>query len=192
MLTKISFTIIVVMIFLRHLFLLQLSQQHIKILIAQGGRMHGSKSLKTANMILKLGWFVSMSIEVWWLNSPFIPLLSGAALVAVVTAQVLRQLSMEALGVRWTFPIITLPRSSVVESGIYRYLRHPNWLGVLIEIGAVPLLHGAYFSAIFFTLANALVIHQRIQEEEDALRKDTNYDEIFANRPWFIPSLKQS
>jgi methyltransferase len=190
MLTKIGFTTIVVMIFLRHLFLLQLSQQHIKILLAQGGRVHGSESLKAVNIVLKLGWFVSMTIEVWWLDRPFIPLLSGAALIAVVTAQVLRQLSIEALGERWTFPIITLPNSSVVESGIYCYLRHPNWLGVILEIGAVPLLHGAYFSAIFFTLANALVIYQRIQQEEDALGKDTNYDEVFANRPWFIPSLK--
>ncbi len=53
---------------------------------------------------------------------------------------------------------MTLPDMPVVDKGIYLYLRHPNWLGVILEIAALPLIHGSYLTAILFSLVIALLI----------------------------------
>jgi methyltransferase len=68
-----------------------------------------------------------------------------------------------------------------VDKGIYRYLRHPNWLGVILEIAAIPLIHGAYLTAIAFSLANAVIMSKRIQTEEQALATKANDTGVFAN-----------
>ena len=82
---------------------------------------------------------------------------------------------------------MTLRDTPVLDKGIYRYLRHPNWLGVILEIAALPLIHGAYLTAIIFSLANGLLMSKRIQTEEEALAANSNYTVVFANRSRFIP-----
>ena len=140
-----------------------------------------------------------MLAEVWLLDRPFIPLLAGIAVALVLAGQLLRYLSMQALQERWTLTITTLPDTSAVNTGIYRHLRHPNWLGVILEIAALPLIHSAYLTAIACTLANAWLMSQRIPAEERALMADTNYTTALGDRPrlmprlsWFSPSVSSS
>jgi methyltransferase len=64
---------------------------------------------------------------------------------------------------------MTLPEAPLVTNGIYRYLRHPNYVGVTLEMAAVPLLHNAYGTAVLFTIANAGLLSIRIRAEEEAL-----------------------
>jgi methyltransferase len=118
---------------------------------------------------------------VWYFDRPFIFPLAAIALIAALIGQVLRYLSMQALERRWTLAVVTLPNAPVVDQGIYRYLRHPNWLGVILEIAAIPLIHGAYLTAIAFSLANAVIISKRIQTEEQALATKANDTGVFAN-----------
>jgi methyltransferase len=94
-------------------------------------------------------------------------------LLIFVIGQSLRYAAIRTLGRRWTVRIVTLPDAPLVRSGIYRYLRHPNYLGVALEIAAVPLLHTAYLTAILFTLANACLLAVRIRAEERALGINT-------------------
>jgi methyltransferase len=61
-----------------------------------------------------------------------------------------------------------------VRKGIYRHLRHPNYLGVVLEILAVPLLHSAYSTAIVFSLLNLLLLRVRIRTEDRALLEAVN------------------
>lgn len=184
--TKVVFVGIVVAVFLQRLFELRISQRHVAYLLSQGGREHGSNYLWVVK-VLQLSWFVAMIAEVWWLERPFVPALAAVGLSAAIAGQCLRYLSMQALGSRWTLPIITIPGAPVVDSGIYRYLRHPNWLGVILEIAALPLIHRAYLTAIFFSVANAVLMVKRIHTEEQALSEDNNYAYVFADRPRFIP-----
>jgi methyltransferase len=184
--TKVMFTGIVVAIFVQRLIEVQISQRHQAALLARGGREHGDNQLPLVKG-LQLLWFGAMLVEVWGFDRPFVPGVAAIAVLASSIGQLLRYLSMRALGVRWTLPIITLPGAPAVNSGIYRYLRHPNWLGVILEITAVPLIHSAYVTAIAFTLANAWLMRQRIQSEERALAQDNNYMAVFAHRLRFIP-----
>lgn len=164
---------IVVAVFLQRLVEVRISQRNTAYLLAHGGREHSSNSLWVVK-VLQVSWFLAMIAEVWWLDRPFLPALAAVALLAVVVGQCLRYLSMRSLGRRWTLAIVTLPGTPLVESGIYRYLRHPNWLGVILEIAALPLVHSAYITAIFFSVVNAFLMVKRIQKEEQALSEGNN------------------
>jgi methyltransferase len=166
--TRFIFTGIVIAVILQRLFELRISRLHAAYLLTHGGQIHHDNALKLVKG-LQVAWFVAMLIEVWVLNRPFIPALFAIALIAALMGQYLRYLSMQALGSRWTLQLIAIPETPRVTTGIYRYLRHPNWLGVALEILAVPLIHAAYVSATIFSIANAVLLVKRIQAEEDVL-----------------------
>ncbi|MGV2829395.1 isoprenylcysteine carboxyl methyltransferase family protein [Myxosarcina sp. GI1(2024)] len=173
MLTQGFFYIIIAAVILQRLFELRLSQRNEAYLLALGARKHSDNFLGMVK-VLQVSWWLAMLVEVWWLDRPFIPTLAILGLLAIVTGQILRYLSMRALEYRWTLPIITIPGMPKVENGIYRYLRHPNWLGVMLEIAGLPLIHSAYLTATIFSLANAFLLHKRIQTEELAFTRNFN------------------
>ncbi|WP_424102085.1 isoprenylcysteine carboxyl methyltransferase family protein [Moorena producens] len=185
MLTKYIFIGIVVAVILQRLLEVRLSDRNRTEILQRGGKEHGN-NLLGAVRILQVSWYIAMITEVWYLERPFMPVLAAFALTATIAGQVLRYLSMQALEWRWTLPIMTVPGMPVVKSGLYRYLRHPNWLGVILEIAFLPLIHSAYLTAIVFSLANAILMSKRIQTEEKALSENTNYASIFANKPRFL------
>ena len=188
MLTQYIFVGIVLAVILQRLFELRISKNNEAYILARGGKKHDDNLLGPVKVLQTL-WFIAAIAEVWYFDRPFIFPLAAVALLATLTGQLLRYLSMQALGQRWTLPIMTLPGTPVVSNGVYLYLRHPNWLGVILEIAALPLIHGAYLTAIIFSLANALLMSKRIQTEEQALAENSNYTLVFANRPRFIPKI---
>jgi methyltransferase len=188
MLTRYIFIGIVVTVILQRLLELRLSKYHTAYLLAQGAKEHSDNLLNVVK-ILQISWWVAMIAEVWLLDRPFIPALGVAALIATLIGQILRYLSMQALKWHWTLSIMTISGDTTVNTGIYHFLRHPNWLGVILEIAALPLIHSAYLSAIVFSIANAILMSKRIQTEEQALSKDTNYASVFRDKPRFLPVL---
>ncbi len=63
-----------------------------------------------------------------------------------------------------------VPGLSVVSTGPYRWLRHPNYLAVVVEGFALPLVHSAWVTAAVFSVANAVLLRTRIAAEERALQ----------------------
>ena len=185
MLTKYIFIGIVVAVILQRLLEVRLSDRNRAEILQRGGQEHGD-NLLGAVKVLQVSWWLAMIAEVWYFERPFIPVLAAVALTATIAGQILRYLSMQALEWRWTLPIMTVPGMPVVKSGVYRYLRHPNWLGVILEIAFLPLIHSAYLTAITFSLANAWLMSRRIQTEEQALNENTNYASVVANKPRFL------
>lgn len=96
------------------------------------------------------------------------------ALALWLLAQALRVAAIRALGERWNVRIVVLPGAPPVRSGIYRWIRHPNYLAVVIEFLSAPLLFGAYWTAIAASLVNAAVLAVRIPAEERALEAAAN------------------
>lgn len=188
MLSKYLFISIVVAVILQRLLEVRLSDRHKAEIEQRGGIEHGD-NLLSAVKVLQVSWWIAMIAEVWYFDRPFILALAAVALTLTITGQVLRYFSMQALQWRWTLPIMTVPGMPVVESGLYRYLRHPNWLGVILEIAFLPLIHSAYLTAIAFSLANAWLMSRRIPTEEQALTQNTNYAAAFADKPRFIPVI---
>lgn len=135
-------------------------------------------------------FIVSCVVEATFFPHAFPPVVAWFALLAEVIAQALRYWAVATLGERWNTRIIVSPERAPVTDGPYRYMRHPNYLAVVIEIAAVPMIGGAIFTAIAFSIGNALILAVRIPAEERAM--GGRYAEALGSRRRFFPSLRQS
>nr|WP_320039052.1 isoprenylcysteine carboxylmethyltransferase family protein [uncultured Bacteroides sp.] len=73
------------------------------------------------------------------------------------------------LGKFWNTKIYRIPNYALIKKGVYRYFKHPNYMIVIIEIAVIPLIFDLYFTAVIFTLFNAILLSVRIKEENKAL-----------------------
>lgn len=108
-------------------------------------------------------------VEVGLLHRPFIPVLGWPMLTLTLASQGLRWWCIATLGRRWNTLVIVMPQAPLVRRGPYRWLHHPNYVAVVVEGFALPLVHTAWVTAIGFTLANAAVLRVRIRVENAAL-----------------------
>jgi methyltransferase len=76
---------------------------------------------------------------------------------------------MVTLGYNWNTKILVRPNDIPVRGGPYKYLNHPNYLSVVIEIAVIPLIFSCYITAVIFSLLNLLLLKRRIRIEEEAL-----------------------
>jgi methyltransferase len=178
MVTWVGFAGLVALVALQRLIELRVSRRHEAGLRARGARETAPRQLVWMKLVHG-GWIVGMCLEVFALERPLYPALAIAALAVFALGQWLRLAAMRALGDRWTVRILTVPDEQVVTSGVFRLVRHPNYLGVALEIAALPLIHTAWITALVFTVLNALVLWRRIRAEEHALTRDSDYAEAF-------------
>ena len=108
--------------------------------------------------------------------------------IVLLLATGLRYWAIGTLGRCWNTRIVVVPGAPPVVGGPFRFLRHPNYLAVILEIAFLPLLHGAWITAAVFSLANAALLRVRIAAEERALAEASGYERAFAGRPRLIPS----
>jgi methyltransferase len=185
-LTRWIFLLLLIFLGLQRLLELRRSARNERRILELGGREHAPGQFRVMRW-MHTAWFLAMIAEVFGLQRPFNPSLALAASLAFLGGQALRYAAIHTLGERWTVRVMTLPGAKPVNQGIYRFIRHPNYLGVILEIGAVPVLHSAYLTAISFSIANALLLAWRIRTEETALKEQNNYEQVFAGRPRFLP-----
>ena len=153
---------------LQRLFELRLSRRNEQRMRQRGGREHTPETYRWI-ITLHTAWFAAMLLEVFAGRRKFSPRLAVAALGVFAAGQALRLTAIRTLGWRWSTRVMTVPGTLPVQHGIYRYIRHPNYLGVELEIVAVPLLHSAYLTSAVFGVANLLLLRDRIRREEQAL-----------------------
>ncbi len=125
-------------------------------------------------------FLVAAPLEVLLLDRPFSPLPAALMVTLVLLAQALRWWTIHTLGDRWTTRIICRPGDRVVKGGPFRFLRHPNYLAVVIEMLALPMVHNAFVTAILFFVLNGLVLRARVAAEEEALGRLTDWDSVFS------------
>ena len=113
--------------------------------------------------------------------------LALVGLAGEAVAQALRYWSVATLGQNWNTRIIVIPGIEPVTSGPYRYIRHPNYVAVALEIACVPLIRGFVTIAIVFSAGNAILLALRIALEERTLGEP--YRRAFTSRRRFIPRL---
>jgi methyltransferase len=118
---------------------------------------------------LHTGLLVGCWVEPLALHRTFIPALGWPMLALVVAANALRWWCIATLGSRWTARVIVIPGLPLVEAGPYRWFRHPNYVAVIVEGAALPLVGSAWITACTFTLANAALLTVRVRCETRAL-----------------------
>jgi methyltransferase len=183
-----AYLIVVLALAAQRLLELRLSRRNEALIRAAGGREHAPHQV-TWMKVIHTSWFAAMLVEVFAGRRPFHPWLAGPAALLFLAGQALRYAAIRTLGWRWTIRVMTVPGAPPVTSGLYRAIRHPNYVGVALEVAAVPLLHSAYLTAAVYTLANALLLAARIRAEERALDQANDYYRSFAGRPRFLPQV---
>ncbi|HVT59989.1 MAG TPA: isoprenylcysteine carboxylmethyltransferase family protein [Thermoanaerobaculia bacterium] len=184
--SRVAYTLLVAAFAVARLGELRLARRNRAALLARGG-VEAAPGHYRVMVLLHATFLAACPLEVWSLGRPFRPALAVPMLVLLGLAVGLRYWAIATLGPRWTTRIICLPGVAPVVGGPYRLLRHPNYLAVAIEIAALPLVHGAWWSAALFSLANALLLAVRIRAEERALARLSDYETAFAGRPRLFP-----
>ena len=136
--------------------------------LARGGQEYGADHYPVM-VVLHTGLLVGAAVEVLVADRPFVPALGWPMLVLVIAAQGLRWWCIATLGSRWSTRVVVVPGLPLVASGPYRLMRHPNYLAVIVEGFALPLVHGAWVTAAVFSVCNLVLLRVRVRVEERAL-----------------------
>ncbi len=113
--------------------------------------------------------FVGCLLEVPLADRPFLPWLGWTMLALLVGAHALRWWCIRTLGPQWNTRVIRVPGAALVTGGPYRWFRHPNYVAVVIEGFALPLVHTAWVTALVFTVLNLLLLRVRLRVANEAL-----------------------
>ena len=162
------FTLLVLAVGMERLAELVVSRRNARWAFDRGGREAGRAHFP-AMVVLHVGLLVGGLAEVHLLDRPFIAVLGWPMLALALASQGLRWWCVGSLGRRWNTRVIVIPGMPLVTSGPYRWLRHPNYVAVVAEGVALPLVHTAWLTAIGFTVVNAVILAIRIRCENAAL-----------------------
>src|ERR671927_137977 len=135
---------------------LGLSRRNERVLRAQGARERGQRHYPLIVAMHAL-WLLSTLVE-GLLRGPTSPSWWPVVLALFLLAQLLRYWAILSLGEYWNTRVLVVPGARLVGRGPYRYLRHPNYVAVVAEGVALPLVHGAWLTAAVFTVLDAVLL----------------------------------
>lgn len=156
---------------------------------ARPGAVIAEPALFPAMALLHTGLVAAPLAEVVLLDRPFTPWLAAVAGAILLIATALRVWTLRTIGRAWNVRVVTPDADAVVTDGPYRFIRHPNYLVVILEIAALPLIHGAWMSALALSALNAAVLYARIRTEEAALMQLPRWREAMRDRARLIPGV---
>jgi methyltransferase len=167
-------------------FELWLSARNAKWTYAQGGVEVGAEHfpfMVSLHLLLPVACFA----EVLIFARPLNPLVASLSLTMIGLSMGLRYWAIRALGPYWNTRVIVVPQATPIEKGPYRWVRHPNYVAVMVETLALPLAHGAGLTAVLFGGLQLLMLRVRIRTEEGALEKHCGYQRVLGEKPRFFP-----
>src|ERR1700737_2377131 len=167
---------------------LQISRRHQASMIERGAS-------KVAEP--RFGWMVALhtavlvgaAVEVIFLHRPFIPMLAAVMFVIFLAANAVRWWVIRTLGEHWNVQVMDSTRLGVITTGPFRFVRHPNYAAVMLELFALPLIHTAWATAVIGSALHAWVLSRRLAVEEPTLLADPVYREVMAGKPRFLPGI---
>ncbi|HLH44840.1 MAG TPA: isoprenylcysteine carboxylmethyltransferase family protein [Bryobacteraceae bacterium] len=140
-------------------------------------------------VLLQVSYLCGAPLEVVLLHRRFLPWLGFPALAVLIAANALRVWAMLALSVHWNMQIMASQSLGAASSGPYRWIRHPNYVAIFLEVAALPLAHTAWLTATVATMAHIALLKRRIAAEEEVLMSDPGYVRQMGGKPRFIPFL---
>jgi methyltransferase len=166
--SQLWYTVLVGLVALERLAELVVAKRNLDWSRQHGGRETGAGHYPVM-VVLHTGLLAGCLIEVWAGDRGFSPALGWPMLALVLASQALRWWCIRTLGHQWNTRILVVPGLARVTGGPYRIFAHPNYVAVVVEGFALPLVHDAWITATIFTVANAVLLTVRIRAENDAL-----------------------
>ncbi len=164
------FTVLVLAVGLERVAELAVSQRNAAWSLAQGG-VESGRGHYPFMVVLHTGLLGGALVEVWMRRPDAVPVLAWAMLALVAISQGLRWWCIATLGRQWNTRVIVVPGAARVTGGPYRWIPHPNYVAVVVEGLALPLVHSAWATAIVFTALNGSLLATRIRAEDAALAR---------------------
>jgi methyltransferase len=161
---------------------LGISRRHREALAARGAAPAADPVFPWM-VALHLAVIAGAGLEVGALHRPFLPALGLPMLALVALATLLRWWVIRTLGTHWNVRVVDSAALGVITSGPYRFVRHPNYLAVLVELAALPLVHTAWITALLGSAAHLFVLRRRIASEEAVLSADPIWRAQMADKP---------
>ncbi|PIK14861.1 isoprenylcysteine carboxylmethyltransferase family protein [Halobacteriovorax sp. JY17] len=172
------FRIIIVFTILQRIAELFLSRSNEKFILSKGGMI-----IKERNYIfmvlLHTIWLICLAYFSFYKNIQFSSYIFWPSLIVFLMGQALRITAIGTLGKRWSTRVVILPEAPAVRSGIFKWFRHPNYLGVTLELLSLPLMASLFEVSTIFSFLNFVILFFRIRLEERNLKKYNKYSTIF-------------
>jgi methyltransferase len=168
--SRIAYTAFVALIAMQRLWELRISKRHLRTMRAEGAFEVGAGHYPWM-VALHTSFLISCVAEVWLLDRPWRPAVAAVSMMVLAAAAGLRWWTLTTLGERWTTRVMVIPGEELVTDGPFRFLRHPNYLAVIMEIAAIPMVHCAWLTAGVFSVANLVLLKERIRVEDGALSR---------------------
>lgn len=169
---------------------LVLSKRHAARTLARGGQLADSRAAYAAMVAFHTLFLAAAPLEVVVAGRPCRPLQAALMTALLAGSMALRYWAIATLGERWNTRVIVVPGEAAIDRGPYRFLRHPNYVAVVVEMFALPLVHGAWVTALAASAGNALLLAHRIRTEERALAEATDYATRFGGLGRFLPTRR--
>ena len=163
-----SYVVLVAAVALERVAELVVSRRNAAWSLKRGGVEFGARHYP-AMVVLHAALLAACLLEVLGAGRPFVPALGWPMLLVVLASQALRWWCIATLGHQWNTRVIVVPGLRLVARGPYRRLSHPNYIAVVAEGIALPLVHSAWVTAVCFTALNAVLLRVRISTENAAL-----------------------
>lgn len=167
---------------------LRVSSRHRRELLKSGAAASDERGF-AGMVLLHIGILVGALVEavVFERNAPF--WIGVPAALGVMAASALRVWAIRSLGRHWNVRVIDSTTLGVIQSGPYRFVRHPNYVAVFLELALLPLVAGAWLTAALGTALHVWVLAKRIRHEESVLNRSAEYRFAMARKPRFVPRL---
>ncbi|MFD3503237.1 isoprenylcysteine carboxyl methyltransferase family protein [Streptomyces sp. NPDC058676] len=166
--SEVLFTVLVLAVGLERVAELVVSQRNAALSLARGG-VESGRGHYPFMVVLHTGLLVGALVEVWTRRPDTPPALAWSMLALVVASQALRWWCIATLGRQWNTRVIVVPGAARVTGGPYRWIPHPNYVAVVVEGLALPLVQSAWVTAVVFTALNGFLLATRVRTEDAAL-----------------------
>jgi methyltransferase len=183
---RVAYLWLLVLVAIGRLAELKISRRNQRKLETQGVRKIPEPHFRWM-VLLHAGVIVCAGAEVMILHRPFILALAVPMAVLFVLANLLRWWVIRTLAGHWNVEVMESSRMGVVSSGPYRWVRHPNYVAVVMEIFSLPMIHTAWITAIAGTLGDLEILRRRIKVEDGFLMSNPDYRLAMGGKPRFIP-----
>jgi methyltransferase len=187
-LSAILFLILLFGVAAMRIFELRISKKHQQEITARGGCKVKDPVFRWMAMFHTVV-LIAAGTEVVFLRRPLIPALALPMIAFFIFANIVRWWVIRTLGEHWNVQVMDSTRLGVITTGPFRYVRHPNYAAVFVEMIALPLIHTAWITALAGAIAHTIVLTRRLSTEERVLFADPDYAAAMSSKPRFFPGL---
>jgi methyltransferase len=184
----IAFLALLLAVGLLRIFELRVSHRHRQEMMAQGATKVDEPQFRWI-VFVHTAVLIGAALEVVLLHRPFLPVLGISMLVIFIAANLVRLWVVRTMGTHWNVQVMNSTGFGVVTSGPFRFVRHPNYTAVFVEMFSLPLIHTAWITAVLGFVGYAAALSKRLAVEERVLLANPAYRTAMGGKPRFLPGL---